>query len=225
MRKPRNGASGARLPAVRPQSGGGVYRFGTTPVVVDQLYHVPARKPDRPGPWTREAEKIAWRDSATGLDCIIRRAHRGHLAGYVGVPLGHPLHGWSAKAIPQDLGIEVHGGLTYAAACDENGPPSLSICHVDHDTTRPTGGDVWWFGFECDKSYDLVPAELPKGQNGVGLVHGVLPEYRDEAYVYGQVVDLAGQLAAIGRGEPMPPRTSPPPPPLGLDPHSGSVRR
>jgi hypothetical protein len=45
--------------------------------------------------------------------------------------------------------------------------------------------------------------------------------YRDEAYVYDEVVHLAAQLRAIAEGLPKPEREGPPPPPVGLDPHQG----
>ena len=45
--------------------------------------------------------------------------------------------------------------------------------------------------------------------------------YRDEAYVYDEVVYLAAQLRAIANGLPRPEREGPPAPALGLDPRQG----
>lgn len=221
MKKSRRSSSGTNLPAVHAQHGGR-HRFGTEMVEVEAVYQVPAVHVTGPGAWSREADKIAWRDPETGFGCIIRRERPGgHLGGYVGIGPDHPLHGYSFSAIPFD--IEVHGGLFYSAACDGSGPPEISICHVDHD--QPQGGDVWWFGFACNQITDLVPAQLADPVAASALVHGVQRVYRDEEYVFGQVTDLARQLAAIGDGREMPQRVSPAPPPIGLDPDRAKVRR
>jgi len=205
------------LPATVPG-----YRIGDqTPEVA---WRVPERHPSEPGPWSHEADKVAWRDRKTGLDCIVRREATGHLGGYVGVGESHPLFGWQADAIPAALEIEVHGGVTYAEACDETGPPEISICHVDHDA--PAGeASMWWFGFEANQPYDLVPSRMRDGAAASALVHGVQPEYRGQSYMYGQILDVARQLAAIARGEEKPPRVSAAPPPLGLDPDAARVRQ
>ena len=221
MKKPSKRKATGNLPAVTA-AGGSTHRFGSVPAKVDVVYHVPAVHVRGPGAWSHEADKIAWTDGETGLGCIIRREPLGgHLAGYVGIGPDHPLYRYDFSAIPID--IEVHGGISYSAACDESGPPEISICHVHHD--REHGGNVWWFGFECNQITDLVPAEMSDPVTDSALVHGIQPVYRDEEYVFGQVTDLARQLAAIGDGREMPPRVSPPPPPIGLDPDRAKVRR
>jgi hypothetical protein len=50
--------------------------------------------------------------------------------------------------------------------------------------------DVWWFGFDCAHSGDLVPG-MPLY---TGLAGGV---YRDQAYVRGECAKLAAQLAQV----------------------------
>lgn len=55
------------------------------------------------------------------------------------------------------------------------------------------------------------------------LGHETGAVFRDEGYVYDQVVDLAAQLRAIADGAPKPPRTGATPPPLGLDPKKGQM--
>lgn len=111
----------------------------------------PERKPvDRstfgPGPWDGEPDRLEWR-TAAGLPALARRTEMGHWCGYVAVPPGHALHGVSAGSVVNDGGV--HGGLTYAARCQDE------ICHV------PAPGepdDVWWFGFDCAHSFDMIPA-------------------------------------------------------------------
>ena len=85
-------------------------------VPATEIYFDGEVRPKQAGPWLGEADKVAWRDPATGYQCIILRARPGgFLGGYVGVPSDHPLHEFAADAIPGDLGVEVHGGVTYAA--------------------------------------------------------------------------------------------------------------
>lgn len=44
-----------------------------------------------PGPWSKEPDKIEWRDKETGRPCLIVRGSMGALCGYTGVYEGHPL--------------------------------------------------------------------------------------------------------------------------------------
>lgn len=153
------------------------------------------------GPWDDEVDKVQWVDVATGLDCLIVRGTLGALCGYVGVPLEHPWHGKIAEqclqqtCIGQDCTdwqhrtpaslIEVHGGLNYASACSVTDDEATGVCHVPYPG-RP--GNVWWFGFDCSHSSDLSP--------GVGFdLHYGRSDYRELAYVRGEVIGLASQLA------------------------------
>lgn len=174
------------------------------------------------GPWDAEPDKVTWVDKATGLDCMIRRGGGGAWCGYVGVPPWHPWHGvdyddctvrprtglrgaldallgrvrvcrgdWHYDCSPGRL-VEVHGGLTFADACDD-GDEGTGICHVP-EPGRPD--DVWWFGFDCSHLNDLRPGSLALDRE-LGL-RGSDPGdvYRDQAYVTGEVESLARQLAA-----------------------------
>lgn len=216
------------------------YVMGDQTVMTDAVFFVDGLKSKEKGPWLGEADKVAWRDEATGYECIIMRAtDGGHLGGYVGVPPGHPLYAFENDAIPADFGIEVHGGLTYARMC-EHGPapqrrPAVEarrICHVSRPgdraqyaptnhagTYRVEDADAWWFGFECNHVYDLVPGNREDRARFLAAETGAV--YREETYVYDEVVQLAAQLRAIADGSPKPARTTPPPPPLGLDPRQG----
>ena len=146
---------------------------------------------DRPampaGPWDNEPDKVQWVDEATGLDCLIHRGPAGALCGYVGVPPEHPLHGKDYE-IPD---IEVHGGLTYADACQENASEGHGICHIP-EPGRPA--DVWWFGFDTAHCGDYCPRydgdKSPRTRGNL--------TYRTIGYVKAECASLAKQLAAVG---------------------------
>ncbi len=155
-------------------------------------YRVPDLQPSAKGAWRREPDKLAWTDPATGYPCIIRSNEGGHLSGFVGVPAGHPLFGWSADALPPGL-MEVHGGLDYAQPCDESGPEERSVCHVG-DRARGHD-DRWWVGFSCNQLADLVPDDPAHTREAQRL--GIEQTYRDAEYVFDQCTDLASQLKAV----------------------------
>lgn len=215
------------------------YRAGALTIPADEVYYVDDLRRERgEGRWLGEADKVAWRDPETGFECIMLRATEGgYLGGYVAVPPTHPLYGFEQDALPVDLGVEVHGGLTYARACAEGPSPtrrltaeSRRICHVarppryeplTHATDyRVSHDDAWWFGFTCDHVYDLVPNA--RRDRDRFLAREVGGTYRDDEYVCREVGHLARQLRAVADGAPMPERDGPPPPPLGLDPERGA---
>lgn len=191
-------------------------------VRVDAVFRVPAVHPAGPGPWAMEADKIAWVDDMSGYGCIIRRSPtKKHLCGYVSVPPGHPLFGRHINTMGDFL-ISVHGGLDYAAACQNWEREEVSVCHPSDNRTRrivPEGfqqnvhvnevaagqigdrhDDAWWFGFSCDQVTDITPTTREESRPN-GLLDGVnRPTYKDEAFVYAQCVRLAAQLKAIEEG-------------------------
>ncbi len=185
------------------------YPIADTEVRATQIFRVPERHPRGNGPWQDEADKIAWRDAGTGMPCTILRDGSGVLGGYVGVTEDHPLYGYNTDAVPGSLGISPHGGLSYAAECD-NRPDEISICHpsvLERRRARkgPSMGSqahdgehrpLWWFGFTCDLNHDLVPGRRGRSTD-LGAENGRV--YRDEAYVYGQICILARQLTALGK--------------------------
>ncbi|ENY81175.1 hypothetical protein EBMC1_10895 [Sphingopyxis sp. MC1] len=219
---------------------GRAYATRACVVPAEEIFYDQAARPDGKGPWLGEADKISWRDEASGYDCIILRdTEDGFLSGYVGIPHDHPLWGWDNGAVPSDIGIEVHGGLTYSRLCEEGPSPARRlavearrICHVTlrpavyHPVTHATDHRVedphaWWFGFSCDHAYDLIPrhaqgSSRPKSSE-------LARTYRDDAYVVRETVALAAQLRAIAEGDAAPQRDDQPPP-IGLDPSRGGGR-
>jgi hypothetical protein len=151
---------------------------------------------DRPdygdGPWNNEPDKIQWIDETTDLDCLIVRNPMGALCGYVGAPPGHPWHG----AGYNDVDVSVHGGLTFAASCQENAPEGHGICHVP-EPGRPA--DVWWLGFDCAHGGDVIPKmiEYEKNLPAELTAYRRDDQYRDVAYVTEQCQQLAAQIHEV----------------------------
>lgn len=156
-----------------------------------RTWTIPDRRPNYAGPWDGEPDKAQWVDQDTGLDCLIVRNRSGALCGYVGVPAGHPWHGQDYDNVDAD----VHGGLTYAAPCQEN-DAEHGICHVP-EPGRPD--DVWWLGFDCAHFGDLVPRYAPIYFGDLAPRYRMEPEqiYRDVAYVRVQCQQLAAYAAAV----------------------------
>jgi hypothetical protein len=141
--------------------------------------------PDRTGwpagPWDNEGDREDWVDEATGTACFIQRNHLGSWCGYASVKPGHPDYGKGYE----DVEVEVHGGLTYAAACRGH------LCHVP----QPGEPDnVWWFGFDCGHAFDQQPAmEAYNAKLGLPPL-SVRSTYREAAYAKAETTKLAAQL-------------------------------
>lgn len=104
--------------------------------------------------------------TAAGFRAVVLMTTMGHRCGYVGLPVGHPLHGVNyssaapclsfpaeepigkrgiipllcadGKASP-DVVFDVHGGITYAEG--------------KADYPAPSDG-LWWFGYDCGHAGD-----------------------------------------------------------------------
>jgi len=141
------------------------------------------------GPWQTEPDKKQWRDPKTGMPCLMVRNASGALCGYVGVTEEHSLFNKSYNSA--FACINVHGGLTFSAGCDEGASPEHSICHIDPDNPGP----VWWFGFDCAHSGDAGPAlaAIPGMRR-----YDTYSTYRDLAFVTDECASLAQQLQQIG---------------------------
>lgn len=129
------------------------------------------------GPWNDEPDRIEWRTPGSTLPRMAVRNDFGGWCGYVGVPEGHRCFG-KAASDPEPEALDVHGGITYGAACRGN------ICHVPRDGETD---HVWWLGFDCGHCYDHMP--------GLGSALGGV--YRDAAYVIGETERLAAQLDGV----------------------------
>lgn len=143
------------------------------------------------GAWDGEPDKVQWTDETTGLVCLAKRHPRsGNWCGYVGVSDKHPWHGKGYSDLP-DYGPEVHGGLTFADACQE-GPPDQTICHIPE---AGTPDHLWWFGFDCHHCDDYAP-----GSAAFNRKHGFddpSETYKPLGYVKQECADLARQIAAV----------------------------
>lgn len=133
------------------------------------------------GPWDDEPDRAIWVDPATGLDCLIVRNHLGNLCGYVAVGPDHPLF----EVYADEGQVDVHGGISYAAHCDND--PVEGVCHLTHDDDP-----AWWLGFDTAHSWDLSPYQA---KNHPDLTFDTT--YKNMAYVTAEVERLAEQLGAM----------------------------
>ena len=136
------------------------------------------------GEWDNEPDKMQWPDEATGLPCLaVRQKDNGHWCGYVGVTEEHPKFSLGYS----EVDAEVHGGLTYADACQPRVDESRGICH-----TPPVGepDHVWWFGFDCAHAWDYSPGERTR-------IREADQTYRTLDYVRENCRGLAKQLRAM----------------------------
>jgi hypothetical protein len=129
------------------------------------------------GPWEYEPDRFQWQYNR--YPCLVVRAPFGNLCGYVAVPRGHVAYGKGYEK----LSVNVHGGLTYSAKCQG---------HICHTPAPGEPDDVWWLGFDCAHSRDLVPKLAHYGLDGV---------YRDMDYVKREVEILASQLETMKKAK------------------------
>lgn len=138
------------------------------------------------GPWGNEPDRVEFKHA--GFQCLLsRNPLMGNWCGYVGVPKGHKAYGIAFDKAESDL--TVHGGITYTNPCGGN------ICHVTEEED-----DLYWLGFDCAHSFDIVP-RMAKTLESLGD----LPddpwmgrmEYRSVDYVRREAEKLAEQLASL----------------------------
>jgi hypothetical protein len=115
------------------------------------------------GPWACEPDKVQW-TGPKGFACLAVRGSVGAWCGYVGVPRGHWAYGldYGDDRVQRTLtvhGGSPHGGLTFSNKCQPaaKGQEHESICHLV-EPGEPD--DVWWLGFDCAHSGDLLPKLL-----------------------------------------------------------------
>jgi len=159
-----------------------------------KTWSYPAKHPPGDGPWRDEPDKTQWIDETSDLDCLAVRAHHGAWCGYVGVPLGHPWFGKDRHDM-ENVEVEVYDEISYGAFCDEE----LGVCHVP----EPGRSDhVWWIGFSCMTSQDILPIfdQLQpdyrvRGRSWMEVKAGHGATYKPLAFVIDEVTQLAGQAA------------------------------
>ena len=133
------------------------------------------------GPWQQEEDSRIWVHG--DIPCFIyRHSEFGNLNGYIGVPSTHPWY--ACEFTDLEMGVEVHGGLTYAGPLD--GLDELKqYAHMK----------FWWIGFDTAHAWDFTPGiyallrsldplTSPPPSGGV---------YRDMAYVKAEVERMAKQ--------------------------------
>lgn len=148
------------------------------------------------GPWDAEPDKVQWVDRETRLDCLALRNHWGSWCGYVGLQEWHPLFEVEYMDVPYVFS-DVHGGLTFSDLCmEDERPQGQRVCHIP----PPGSSDrVWWLGFDCGHSGDLIPGMIRHHESFLranpqfrGLHLG--ETYKDLRYVQREVTSLARQL-------------------------------
>lgn len=133
------------------------------------------------GPWDDEPDRVDWIHE--GLACMLIRNPIGAWCGYVGVPREHPAYDQSYW----DVDVDVHGGLTYSDRCAGH------ICHVPQEGMPD---DVFWFGFDCAHSGDVVPGLVMHR----GFFPGFEPTYKNVGWAKAETERLAEQLAVMACG-------------------------
>ncbi len=150
----------------------------------DDLRYVVDKSTWGDGPWQQEPDRVDWQHA--GLPCLMLRGPAGAWCGYVGLSSTHPWY----RTTYDDVDVEVHGGLTYSAACD-----GTHICHV------PAPGeseDRWWLGFDCAHASDTAPA-MDARMRAAGLDDRSGEVYRDMAYARAETERLAEQVRDHGQ--------------------------
>ena len=115
--------------------------------------------------------------------CIIIGVSLGHRCGYVGLPKEHKYYGVDYD----DIGIDVHGGLTFEGM--GNG--------------YPVEDDRYWIGFDCAHYNDAKDFDLIKELNDDNTYNTFYDierrfptggEMRTTEYVESQIIELVNQL-------------------------------
>lgn len=142
------------------------------------------------GEWDGEPDKVQWQDEATGMPCLaVRHPTSGHWCGYAGVSPDHPLYGKGYD----DVGFDVHGGITFTDPCQPGDDESKGVCHLP-DPGEPD--HVWWFGFDCAHAGDYSPKDKRyEEERGYPFTVQPYENYRTLEYVKQECANLAAQLA------------------------------
>lgn len=161
--------------------------------------------------WETEPNELNF--EAHGLLChIFRHPKLGHLCGYVGVDKTHPLYGKDYDdmiTVPdfiRDRVIDIDKVGIFnliASTYDESKPNDIKVSlafDVHGGLTFSKFGkdsDLWWFGFDCAHSGDLIPYQLSWiSPSDMGRFSEIIEAvYRDIEYVKSECDSLALQLS------------------------------
>lgn len=155
------------------------------------------------GPWKTEPDTATWVDPETSLNCaMIRHSISGAWAGYVAVDPLHPLHLISHRdliPIPKERRDRSDFSVTalMTAILDQSGARSASLstllpAHGSLNYAAEDSEGFWWFGFDCMRAWDIMPA-----------VFDVIPNfwskqvYRDHGYVHDITTKLASAIEEL----------------------------
>jgi hypothetical protein len=148
--------------------------------------------------WTTEA----------GLRAVVIMGSMGHRCGYVGVPVGHPLHGVTyhdntpALDPPaEDEPVGNRGVLSVLCASERMQSPEIafdvhgSLTYSGGNGDYPVASDLWWFGYDCGHAGDARDPDSEIGQRYPAW-EGV---FRSLDYCVGECESLARQIVAKTR--------------------------
>lgn len=139
---------------------------------------------------------------------------RSHRCGYVGVPVGHPLHGvdygtpvpWLRRYTEHSTlgkkspiliitaGVRAEEGDTVRCSPDIAFDVHGGLTFSDGGGGYPVSGPEWWFGFDCHHDCDRSIDPSPYGFDSDGVV-------RSMDYVVAECESLARQIVEMS---PMP---------------------
>lgn len=110
-----------------------------------------------------------------GFEWIVVRNDYACRCGYVRLPKGHPWHGKPYD----DIGADVHGGLTFA--------------EPDLEYDAPGEDDAWWIGFDCGHASDAPDPSLP----GLSMRWSLSGVVRSQSYAEAECRALCEQAAEV----------------------------
>lgn len=163
------------------------------------------------------SEQVIEKDWTTkaGLRAVVLMTSMGHRCGYVGVPVGHPLHGieysqpTEALAPPaDDEPVGKRGAISILIAATDpdrlqspeivfnvHGGLTYSNNHADYPAQS---GGLWWFGYDCahhgDARSDDYIASIPEEKRWLYQDGG---EHRALAYCEAECESLAEQIVRL----------------------------
>lgn len=116
----------------------------------------------------------------SGFRAVVIMGTLGCRCGYVGVPVGHPLHGISYRQetdclakLLDDEPVGKRGVITLLCASATGTIPRSpqiifdvhgGLTYSDGSEIYPVESDLWWFGYDCGHAGDSPSPEYQAGQ-------------------------------------------------------------